>query len=93
MSRGARYVEVIIRLVILGGVMLGADVLAVLMFLAGASAPGIILAMGACGVAGVILGHRATRPGRPGAGPSRPPPPHGTSAPRNLASRKSEKLG
>jgi hypothetical protein len=93
MSKAKRAVEAIIRLVILAGVMLGADVLAVLLMLAGVSAPGIILAMGACGVAGVILGHRATRPGRMGAGPSRPPPPHGTSAPRNLASRKSEKLG
>jgi hypothetical protein len=93
MSRGKRVVEVCIRLVILSGVMLGADVLALVMFLAGASAPWIVGAMGACGIAGAMLGRRATRPGRPGVGPSRTPPPHGTSAPRNLASRKSENLG
>jgi hypothetical protein len=90
MSRGKRVVEACIRLVILAGVMLGADMLALVMFLAGASAPWIVAAMGACGIAGAFLARRATRPAM---GPSRPPPPHGTSAPRNLASRKSEKLG
>jgi len=85
MSKGKRVVDVIIRLAILGGVMLGADVLAVVMFMLGASARSIIVAMGVCGVIGIALGLRATTPL---AGPSRTPTPYGPSAPRKVASAK-----
>lgn len=90
MSKGKRVVNWLIRGVILGGVMLGADVLALVLFALGASAPVILGAMGVCGVVGIVLGHRATTPL---AGPSRPPPPYGPSAPRKLASRKNRILG
>ncbi|MFZ5715771.1 MAG: hypothetical protein ACOY3N_23335 [Bradyrhizobium sp.] len=90
MSKGKRVVDALIRLVILSGVMLGADVLALVLFLLGASAPVIIGAMGVCGVIGIALGLRATTPL---AGPSPPPAPYGPSAPRKLASRKTGILG
>lgn len=62
MSRGKRAFDAVIRVVILAGVMLGADVLALVLFALGVSAPGIILAMGACGLAGIWAGRRATTP-------------------------------
>jgi hypothetical protein len=70
MSKGKRLVDRAIRFVILSGVMLGADVLALVMALCGAGVGPIMGAMGACGVVGLLLAHRTTTPL---AGPSPPP--------------------
>ncbi len=81
--------DVIICLMFLGGMIIVAEPIALVLALCGASPAVILGAMGACGLVGAYLGRRATLPG---AGPSRHPPPYGPSAPRNLASRKIEKL-
>jgi hypothetical protein len=62
MSKAKRVFDALVRLAILGGFMLGADVLALVLFAAGVSATGIILAMAGVGLAGIWAGGRATTP-------------------------------
>lgn len=83
-------VDVGVRLIVLALVMLAGDALALALWLGGGSAGAMAMALLAALALGLFLGWMVRRPGM---GPSRPPYHYGTTAPRNLASGKTEILG